>query len=370
MLRLALRNLFQSRTRLLMSTGGMALALLLVLALDAIFAGSAAQVSAYIDNSGADVWVAQAGVRNMHMAASTLPDGATQGVAAVDGVRSVTPIYYLTGVVNAGGGDHLAYVIGLPARSPAGGPWKMATGRSRPGPGETVIDSSVAASAGIRVGDEVKILKRPFRVAGLSEGTASIVNSIAFISAEDFVALRRTARPSYLLVRVGAGHSPPVVASEIQRAVPGVTALTRAAFSTEEKRVIQGMSTDLIGIMNTIGLLIGLAVMALSVYTATLARRAEYGVLKALGARARDLYVTVLAQAAAGLALALVLSVALVELLAATVPLVKTNLELLLTPESVLKVTLMAVVIGLLAAAVPVRQIAALDPAAVFRRRL
>ncbi len=37
--------------------------------------------------------------------------------------------------------------------------------------------------------------------------------------------------------------------------------------------------------MNLVGFLIGLAVMALNVYTATLARRAEYGVLKALGAR-------------------------------------------------------------------------------------
>ena len=37
--------------------------------------------------------------------------------------------------------------------------------------------------------------------------------------------------------------------------------------------------------------------MALTVYTATLARRAEYGVLKALGAHNRQLYGVVLTQA-------------------------------------------------------------------------
>jgi hypothetical protein len=40
MLRVAFRNLFQNRTRLIVSVGGVALAMLLVLALDAIVAGA------------------------------------------------------------------------------------------------------------------------------------------------------------------------------------------------------------------------------------------------------------------------------------------------------------------------------------------
>ena len=49
------------------------MALTLVLALDAIFLGVSNQLSRYIDDSGADVWVAQDGVRNLHMVASALP---------------------------------------------------------------------------------------------------------------------------------------------------------------------------------------------------------------------------------------------------------------------------------------------------------
>jgi hypothetical protein len=45
MLRLAFRNLFQSKVRLAISIGGVALALLLILSLDAIFAGSQNQVT-------------------------------------------------------------------------------------------------------------------------------------------------------------------------------------------------------------------------------------------------------------------------------------------------------------------------------------
>jgi len=58
MLRLAYRNLFQSKVRIAMSVGGVALALMLVLALDAIMTGSEKRLTAYIDYSEADVWVA------------------------------------------------------------------------------------------------------------------------------------------------------------------------------------------------------------------------------------------------------------------------------------------------------------------------
>src|SRR3990170_7367700 len=98
---LARRNLARNRVRLLVSVGGVALALSLTLALDAIYAGVANQLTAYIDRAGADVWVAQTGVRNLHMVASWLPESATAEVRAVDGVAEVTAILYSTDTISA-----------------------------------------------------------------------------------------------------------------------------------------------------------------------------------------------------------------------------------------------------------------------------
>jgi len=92
MIRLAFRNLFQNKARLVISVGGVSLALLLILSLDAVFTGVERQVTAYIDSSVADVIVAQSGVRNMHMASSSLPDAVRRKVRAVPGVALVTPI--------------------------------------------------------------------------------------------------------------------------------------------------------------------------------------------------------------------------------------------------------------------------------------
>jgi putative ABC transport system permease protein len=354
-----------------MSTGGLALALLLVLALDGIWTGSESRVSAYIDRSGADIWVAQAGVRNLHMASSTLPAGLGDRVRSVPGVASVTPILYLLSTFDTGHDTNVAYIIGLPPDPTAGAPWRVVAGTGVPGPGETVIDRSVAESSGIGLGGQVKILNNRFRVVGLTEGTLSIVNSIAFISMADFTRIRPNPDTvSYLLVTVVAGQSPDRVAASIESEVGNVSALSRATFSVEERKVIAGMSTDIVSIMNLVGLLIGLAVMGLSVYTSTLARRAEYGVLKAIGAGNGDLYAVVLVQAAAGLLLGLAVSILLTLLLSMVVPLVKPSIAIELSLGSVVKVASMALVIVALAAVLPVRQIASLDPAMVFRRKI
>ena len=371
MLRLSIRNLFQGKARLLMSTGGVALALVLVLFLDAILTGSETQVSAYIDRSGADIWVAQQGVRNMHMASSTLPATVADQVRSVPGVAMVTPIQYLLSNLDTGHDAHIAYVIGLPPHPTAGGPWQVVKGVGVPSSGEAVIDQSVAEASGIGLGAEVKVLNNQFRVAGLTRGTLNIVNSIVFISAADFARIMRSPGTiSYLLVNVAPGWSPDSVAASIQKEIGTVTALPRAAFSAEERKVIAGMSTDIIAIVNLVGLLIGLAVMALSVYTATLARRTEFGVLKAIGARNRDLYGVVIIQAALALLLGLVVSIALTFLLAQVVPLVKPSILLEMSLGSVAKVAAMSAAIAVLAAVLPVRQIAGVDPAIVFRGKV
>jgi putative ABC transport system permease protein len=366
MTRLALRNLFHSKRSFLISIGGVTLSLVLVLSLDAIFAGVERQVTAYIDWSGADVFVSQDGVRNLHMTTSSLPGEAAEQVAQVDGVVEAVPILYLSNMIVTGQDRHLAYVIGLPPAAPMGGPWRVAEGEGSPGPGEAVIDRTVAAESGVSVGDEVEILGVRLRVVGLAEGTASLVNSVAFIAAQDFARIRGGgATASFLLVRAAGAASE--VAARIEAEVPGVTALPRADFAAEERRVIHDMSTDVVTIMNLVGFLIGLAVMALSVYVTTLARRSEYGMLKALGATTSDLNRVVVAQALLSVGIGFVLAAVLTLGLTVAVPAFSASLSLRMSIASLAKVAALSLLISGVAALVPVRQIAGLDPAMVFR---
>ena len=144
----------------------------------------------YINQSGADVFVAQSDVRNMHMASSSLPNSVMRKVKAMPGVASVTPILYLSNMIVFGDERNLAYIIGLPEEAEYGGPWNISAGRSLPGEGEAIIDRTVCEKSGVRLGDKVEILGEDFEVVGLSEETSSLVNSVAFITMNDFAAFR------------------------------------------------------------------------------------------------------------------------------------------------------------------------------------
>lgn len=366
---LARRNLARNRVRFLASVGGVALALSLTLALDAIYAGVANQLTTYIDRAGADVWVSQAGVRNLHMVASWLPDAVTERVRTVDGVVEATPILYSTDTIAAGEERAVAYVIGLPAGASMGGPRDIVEGSGRVGPGEVIVDRGFARRAGVAIGASVTVLGRPARVVGLSEGTASLLNSVAFVPFDDFRAMRGGAPVvSFVLVRVAGNASPDGVATAIARAVPGVSALTRAGFSGEERQLVMDMSADVISIMNVVGSAVALAVVALTVYVGTLARRHEYGVLKALGARNRVLYLVVLAQAFMSVAIGFVVGLGFTSLLAVVVRWAGLPLELSIGAASLARVGLVAGTIAGLAAILPIRQVSGLDAAIVFRR--
>jgi len=370
MIRLAWRNLSQNRIRLVISIGGAALALLLILSLDAIFAGVEQRITVYIDNSGADIFVAQKDVRNMHMASSWLSDSIKGKARAVPGVAAVVPIDYLSNMILTGADRNLAFVIGLTEDAEFGGPWKISSGKSLPGKGEAIIDRNVAEKSGLGLGDEVEILGEDFDIVGLSEETSSLVNSLAFISMTDFEQLRGNyVTFSFLLVKVSTGQSPELVAQRLQSQVRDVTAQTQTSFAGQERKVVNDMSTDVITIMNLIGFLIGLAVMALTVYTSTLARRAEYGVLKALGARNGQLYRTVLAQALISVVMGFGMGLVITLILSSIVPRLGLSMVMQVSSSSLLKVGSLSLIIAGIAALLPIRQIAGLDPAMVFRGR-
>ena len=362
---LARRNLAGQRVRLALSVGGVAAALLLILTLDGIYGALLERVTAYPDNQGAPLIASQRGVETMHMSNSTIPRRSVEALRRDTRVRRADPILYTSLVV---GRERRAfsYVIGFRG---GGGPWGMTSGRRTPRGAEVVLDERTAERLGARVGSTVSILGVPLRVVGLAGGdAASVVSGLAFIDYEAFATATRAAgAASYVLV-TPRGGSPGAVADELERSYPSLTVQTREQFSANERQVVSDMSTGLIRGMVVIGVVVGLAVAGLSIYTATTARLREYAVLKAIGMANRSLYGLVSRQSlvtvGAGLALALIL----VLLLGALLPLIEPSVAIQVTSSSVARTAAITVLIGLVAALVPARKVAKLDPASVYRR--
>jgi ABC-type antimicrobial peptide transport system permease subunit len=89
--------------------------------------------------------------------------------------------------------------------------------------------------------------------------------------------------------------------------------------------------------------------------------------LKALGARNRDLYFTVLAQAMLSVILGFLFGLLITLLLTVFLPVVGFDLNLAVSGMSLVKVGSFSIIIAAVSAVIPIRQIAGLDPAMVFR---
>jgi putative ABC transport system permease protein len=363
---LARRNLLHDRHRALLSTGSLAVAFVLVLVLQGVFAGAVLQVTTYLRTLPADVIVSQRDVKTMHMSDSALPASSIDAVRAVPGVQSADAIRFTTSTIRFGSGRRLSYVIGYDTRARLGGPHQLRAGQP-PNVGEVVIDQVAADQLHAKIGNTVFLLDRAFRISGLSTGGTSMINTTAFIRTQDFAASRGPA-VSYVLVVGRPGVRPAQLADRIMSSVAGTTAQTRPVMVGQEGHVIRDMSADVMQMMTIIGLLIALAVVALTLFTTTLSKLREYAVVKALGAGPTRLVRSIVGQAGWAITLAFATSLVLTAAIGAVMGALNPTISIVIEPGAALRLAISALVVGVIGAVVPLQRVLRLDPASAFGR--
>jgi putative ABC transport system permease protein len=363
----ALRSLFADRGGLIASAAGVGLALLLAIVVEGVFAGEAEQIVAYPNLAGADVFAMQEGVANMHMATSFVHEARIADVEALPGVAAVGDILYVNGFLDAAGSEWFAYLVGLRDGASFGGPWAMAEGSGVPKPGDVVLPDVIAHKSGVGVGDEVSVAERPLTVIGLSAGTYSMANPVVFLHRDDLAALLDAPlSTSYLLVQLEAGAEASDVVASIAGSELGLSAMTRAAFVESDRAMAMHMGADVIALMSGVGTAVAALLVAFTVYAGVIRRRRELAVASALGAGPSAVLGAVLLQsvvvAALGYVGAVLLALALRPLLKATLP----EVTVLFTAQSLLELGLLSVGVAIVAAWLPARRVATLDPAEAF----
>jgi len=339
----------------------------LVMFFEAVFAGEAEQIVAYVNHADADVWVMQRGVSNMHMATSYLSDWKATQIGDVPGVASVDAILYLNTVVEAGPKEWFSYVVGLDVPSGSAGPWAMTAGKEQPAVGEAVVPDVLARMSNVGLGDTIRITDRDFEIVGLSAGTFSIANPVFFITRTDLEDIMTSLDiVSYVLVKAEPGVDLQTLSEKIEREVEKVHAVPAAQFVINDKQMALQMGVQTIALMTVIGGALAVLLVAFTIYSQVTRQRRELAVAKALGATNLALYMSVMIQAIvitlASIAFAALLTLAAMPLTSAFAP----QVTLLLTPFSVLRVGLVGVVVALVASLIPARQIARVDPLSAF----
>jgi ABC-type antimicrobial peptide transport system, permease component len=116
-----------------------------------------------------------------------------------------------------------------------------------------------------------------------------------------------------------------------------------------------------------VAFVIGALVIALTAYATVVERRREYGIVKAIGASARRLSLLALGQTLTLAALGGINGVALFVLGRLAITRLRPQFSLLLTEGTLARAAIAALAMAVIAALVPARRLARLDPSTAYR---
>ena len=363
---LARRNLLQERSRLALSVAGVALSVMLIVLMNAFLAGFDRQVSVYLDAQPGTVVVAQSGIENFSAATSRLGADAVERVRSTPGVGRAVPIDAQLAILDLHGRREAAYLLGYD-RVDGGGPRRLIEGREPQAGDEVVLDSVLAGRHGLGVGTTLDLLGSRFRVVGLSADTWGFMAGYVFMARSALGRLLQLGDgASFVLVTPAAGTDRSVLLGRLAR-VPGARALPKADVAASDRRVSLPLFQLPLRLMGVIASVVGALVVGLVVYAATLERRREYAVLKAVGGRNRVLYRTVLLQALAA-ALAGVGSGVLLAVVAGRLIIsIRPEFQVVFEPSGVVVALAAGVAMAVAGALLPARAVAGVAPAEAMR---
>ncbi|MFY9616393.1 MAG: ABC transporter permease [Candidatus Dormiibacterota bacterium] len=361
----AWRNLTGERRRWAVSTIALGIAAMLVIFLEGTARWVTSSGTAYLDHSGSHLVVAQTGVDDLLFAQSIFPMSTSTQVGQVNGVASAASIVGVNGVVSVGGAHLPVYLIGFQPGQ-AGGPWKMQSGSGEPHGSEVVLDRGFARVAKVEVGQTVRLFGQDLKVVGTSAETDAAGDFFVFVPLEVAQKVAGEGAVSYSLVKVRDQSSAGQIASSINQ-LPGVHALPRSEIAANDRAMMTTSFSQPVQIVALVGLVAGILITGIVLYTTTVEHSRDYAVLKAIGASGGVVYGSALLQAVVlsigGILLGWGMATAMAFAFETWDPVVEAQLD----ADLVISVAAVILVVNVLASLLPIRHVSRIDPQEVFK---
>lgn len=372
MVDIARRNLFHDRVRLAITLVGVTFSVVLIFAQAGIYLGFMQNAATIIDHTDADLWITSYRSVNFDFSLP-FPERKVNKVREVPGVLWAEKLILGWALFKKkDGGTENVEMIGYNPDTGVGGPWAMQEGSPR----DVKLARSIIVDAsddrklgGLRVGDSVEILDSRVKVVGISKGIRGFATApfvfTSYKTVQEIVPWVGE-KTVFILVKVAPGYDAREVAAGL-RQIKDVDVYTREAYSLKSKLYWTretGMGVGF-GITILMGIIVGTVIVGQTLYTATVEHLREFGTLKAIGARNRDIYGIIVKQAlinaVAGFAVGLLITLAMVKGYATT------GMTMVVTPALVAGVFVLTTAMCLAASVISVRKALRVDPAVVFR---
>jgi putative ABC transport system permease protein len=320
---LALKTLISDRRKLLTALLGVAFSVVLVNLQGGLFLGLIRKASLLVDHGGADIWVGHKRMHNVDFA-KDIPTSWIYRLRTIEGVQAAEPFLIGHSVMTLpNGGFEPVFIIGRKKHSSLGSPQNLSNEnvdalRSNEGVTVDVYDADKLLSP--QLGEIREIGGRRVRIVARTRGILGfLVTPYIFTTLERASTLLNKDQDfsSYFLVKLAEGANPQTVLEEIRARLPEADAYTageyaRMSVSYWMRRTGLGIS---FGAATVLGLLVGVLIVAQTLYTSVLDRLAEFGALKAIGAADQKIFLLLVAQAVAMAVVGSVLGLCVVYLI-------------------------------------------------------
>ena len=374
MVDLATKTLLHDKLRFFITVSGVAFAVTLVFVQVGLFLGLMDNASIAIEHIDADLWVTSHNVANIDFS-HTFPETYVKRVRSIEGVeRADNLIVWFMNIALPTGAIEGTEIYALEDFTKWNMPWNVSEGdlRDLRRGNYFFLDSSATKRYGaFKVGEYREILGRRLKIIGRTVDAKSFTTTpLSFIDYR----LAQSLNPSdlrgnttYILVKLAPGADIERVRAEIRRRLPYNDVFTRAEWA-QRSRSYWVDSTGLgLNMYLTVflGCLVGIVVVAQTLYTSTMEHIREFGTVKAIGGSNREIYSILGKQAS----IAAVVGFALGAVQAYAIrPLIyKIDLKLVIPAQLSIAVFIGSVILCLAAAMISFRKVANIDPALVFR---
>ena len=374
MLLFARKNLLSERTRLAISVGGVALSVFLIGILLSLFRGWSEQVGEYVERVPADLWIASEGATDFINASSVLPEGVGTQLGLLPEVDTVSPLIVrpldLTKAGDDPGDDFEVQLVGYDPAIGLGGPLTVVEGKSPPGPGEVVVDKETSDRYGVDIGDRLIRGSQSLTVVGKASGGDFVFTQVAFVTLEtavDFLRLNPESQRTFFILTLRDPARTEALAARLEAAAPDLVTFTGEEFADKTRDRIMGNILPILIVLLIVAFIVGLAVAGLTIYTATVEKSREYGILKAEGFTNRFLYGVVFEQSLVTALLGFFLGAGATLLVAPFAQDLVPEFVVFVRWQDLLGIAGATLGMALIAAFIPIRRLAQIDPVTVFK---
>jgi len=372
--KLAYRNLFHDRLSLVVTLIGIVFAVVLLSFQSGIYLGIERTIAAVIDETKGELWVAPIGTKSIDLP-SLLPGRERYSVLAVPGVESVETLSMgFARWRKRNGGATTVLLVGSDWNTGGLRPWNVVDGsvEELAAPKAVAIDRTYYGDLDVEgLGDSAEINGMTVNVGAVTHGIRSFT-TLPYVfttlgRAQTMLGAKKW-QGSYALISLKPGADEEKVQKEIQARLPDAEVLKRETFRSRSINYWLFNTAAGSGLIagTALALIVGIVIVAQTLYASTKDHLNEFATLRALGASSGYIIQVILLQAlfsaVVGYALGMAVTLGIFKLAE------DTTLNVVMTPGLALLLFVVTIGMCMLAAISAIFKVIRIDPAGVFSR--